>query len=63
MQKYIGRSVEIIYMAGDGRFTKRTIRVIEVRSGVVRAFCITSGAPRTFRITNILAVRPVARSA
>ncbi|OUM96263.1 MAG: hypothetical protein A9Z00_07435 [Thermobacillus sp. ZCTH02-B1] len=63
MQKYIGRRIEIIYLSSDGRFTKRTIRVIDVRGGIVRAYCITSGAPRTFRIANILAVRPVARTA
>jgi predicted DNA-binding transcriptional regulator YafY len=63
MQKYIGRRVEIIYLSADGRFTKRTIRVIDVRGGAVRAFCFTSGAPRTFRIANILAARPVARTA
>jgi len=63
MHKYIGRRIEIIYMARGGRLTKRVIRVLDVRDGFVRAFCITSGAPRTFRIENILAAQPTAKPA
>jgi len=61
--KYTGRYVEIIYLAADGRLTQRTIFVHGVRGGIVRAFCTMSGAPRTFRIENILAVQPAVRSA
>jgi len=63
MHKYIGRRIEIIYLAAGGKLTKRTIHVLDVRGGVVRAFCVTSGAPRSFRIDNILAAQPVARTA
>jgi predicted DNA-binding transcriptional regulator YafY len=34
------------------------IRVLDVRDGVVRAYCLTTGAPRTFRVENILAALP-----
>jgi predicted DNA-binding transcriptional regulator YafY len=63
MHKYIGRRIEIIYLSADGRLTQRTIRVLDVRGGVVRAFCLDSGAPRSFRIDNILAAQPAARTA
>jgi predicted DNA-binding transcriptional regulator YafY len=59
--KYIGRRVEIIYQSADGRLTQRTIRVLDVRDGIVRAFCTTSGAPRTFRVDSILACMPTRR--
>lgn len=61
--KYAGRYVEIIYMSADGRMTQRTIYVHSLRGGVVRAFCTTSRAPRTFRADAILAWQPVARPA
>jgi len=59
--KYIGRRVEIIYQSTDGHITKRQIYVHTVRDGVVRAYCLTTGAPRTFRVENILAALPVVR--
>lgn len=63
MHKYVGRRIEIIYMAKGDRLTQRTIRVLDVRGGVVHAFCISTGAPRTFRVERILAARLVARPA
>jgi len=61
--KYTDRYVEIIYMATNGRLTQRTIFVHGVRNGIVRAFCCTSGAPRTFRADAILALQPAVRPA
>jgi len=61
--KYTGRYVEIIYQDSAGRMTQRTIYVHSVRGGIVRAFCMTSRAPRTFRTDTILAWQPVARPA
>lgn len=63
IDKLTGRYVEIIYLAADGRLTQRTIFVHGVRGGIVRAFCMTSQAPRTFRTDAILAWQPVARPA
>jgi len=37
IDKYIGRRVEIIYQAADGSLTQRTIRVLGVQDGIVRA--------------------------
>lgn len=61
--KYTGRYVEIIYMATNGRLTQRVIFIHSVRGGIIRAFCCTSRAPRTFRADAILAWQPVARPA
>jgi predicted DNA-binding transcriptional regulator YafY len=63
MEKYTGRTVDIIYLDKSGNFTQRRIRVHSVHNGIVRAYCTTSGVPRTFRVENILAVQPVVRSA
>lgn len=59
MKKYIGRIVEIIYMDLNGSITQRKIEVQGVKHGRVRATCLTSGAPRVFKVENILAMKPV----
>lgn len=61
VEKYIGRTVEIIYVDRTGKITQRRIEVHDVRGGLVRAICLTSHAPRAFRIDNILACVPVAK--
>jgi len=61
MEKYIGRRLCIIYLDRNGKFSKREIIVQSVRGDQVRAFCLTTGAPRVFRIENILALEPVRR--
>jgi Predicted transcriptional regulator len=61
MHKWVGRRVEIIYQGADGRLSQRVVRVLGVRDGVVRAFCMESQAPRTFRVENILAALPIRR--
>lgn len=60
-EKYVGRTVEIIYMDRTGRFTKRRILLHAVRDGRIKAFCLDSGAPRTFRTDGIMAVQPAVR--
>ncbi|KAA9003970.1 hypothetical protein F4V43_11175 [Paenibacillus spiritus] len=57
--KYIGRTVEVIYMDGSGKLTQRRIEVRGIRGGLVHAVCLVSGSPRTFREDRILACRPV----
>ncbi|WP_213508878.1 hypothetical protein [Paenibacillus faecis] len=58
VEKYIGRIVEIIYLDRKGKVTQRRIEVHAVRGGLVRATCLTSGAPRAFRASQILACSP-----
>ncbi|WP_397334183.1 hypothetical protein [Paenibacillus macerans] len=59
VKKYIGRTVEIIYMDRLGKITQRKIKVHDVREGLVRATCLASGEPRAFRVDRILACVPV----
>lgn len=59
MKKYIGQTVEIIYVDRAGKITQRRIEVHGVRGDLVRATCLKSNAPRAFRIGNILACVPV----
>ncbi|MFH5181173.1 hypothetical protein ACHHV8_36740 [Paenibacillus sp. TAB 01] len=62
MEKYIGKTIEIIYLGGDGQITQRLIKVNSVGNGTVKARCFQRNAPRLFRIENILAVQPVGRA-
>ncbi|NGP46897.1 hypothetical protein G4V62_18900 [Bacillaceae bacterium SIJ1] len=56
----IGETINIIYMAGDGRFTKRKVKVLAVTDQYIRGMCQTKRKIRTFRKENILGVRKVA---
>ncbi|NIK75701.1 putative DNA-binding transcriptional regulator YafY [Paenibacillus castaneae] len=55
----IGCVVDVIYRSKKGEFTKRRIRVIAVKDGHIRAFCIDSGAQRLFLMENVLAAELV----
>jgi hypothetical protein len=61
MEKYVGRTVEIVYLAQNGQLTQRFIQVRRISGGTVFAQCLTSCGPRTFRSERILAVMPVIR--
>jgi predicted DNA-binding transcriptional regulator YafY len=50
-----GDVLEIIYMARDGTFTKRRIRVIEYSETYVKAYCYTRRMVRIFNKDGILA--------
>lgn len=58
MEKYIGRTIEIIYLGRDGRISQRQIEVKSVQAGIVKAQCLNRNAPRIFSIENILAIQP-----
>ncbi|MNG31847.1 hypothetical protein D3C84_1177250 [compost metagenome] len=62
-EKYVGRVVEVIYEDRTGKFTKRHIEVHAIRKGMVIARCLESNAPRTFRLSGILAVHLVNKNA
>lgn len=53
--------VDVIYMSKKGKFTKRRIRVLAVKDGYIRAFCLNSGAQRVFLAANLLAAELVSR--
>ncbi|UUZ86440.1 WYL domain-containing protein [Paenibacillus sp. P26] len=61
LQKYTGRTVEIIYLGRDNRITQRRIEIRLVEDGMVKAYCLERRAPRTFQASRILAVQPVGR--
>lgn len=61
--RYVGRHVQIIYVDRHGNITQRTTLVRSVEPDLVKAYCLTSKAPRVFRTTNILAVQPVTKTA
>jgi predicted DNA-binding transcriptional regulator YafY len=63
IEKYVGCVIEIIYQDKKGQLTKRQIQVHSVQGELVRAFCMTSGAPRMFSEKNILAAFPNNRRA
>lgn len=56
IDRYIGRTVEIIYLDRKGSFTKRQIHVVSIQDGVVKAYCYDSQGPRIFQLKNVLAV-------
>ncbi|MBW7477072.1 hypothetical protein K0T92_20345 [Paenibacillus oenotherae] len=62
-EKYAGRVVEVIYEDRTGKFTKRHIEVRGIRNGIVTARCLRTNAPRTFRLSGILAVNLVSKNA
>lgn len=62
MGNLVGRVVWIIYQDRKGAFTKRRVRVLAVKDGRLKAFCISSGAPRSFLLERILAVEPDMRA-
>jgi hypothetical protein len=59
LEKYIGQTIEMIYLDKSGQLSQRRIRIRAIRGGFVLAMCLQSGAPRTFRIDGILALQPV----
>lgn len=61
--KYIGHTVEIVYLDRTGKITQRRIEIKGIRDGLVRATCLQTGSPRTFRMENILAWKPASKGA
>lgn len=55
MRMGVGQIIEIVYIDKAGKITQRIIEIKGMRAGVIRATCLTSGAPRVFRADQILA--------
>ncbi len=55
MKMNVGQTIEIIYQDKTGKITQRKIEVVGIRDDRIRATCLTTGAPRVFLVTNILA--------
>lgn len=55
-ERYIGRSVEMIYLDRKNRYSKRVITVHRIRGNLVFGYDHTKRAFRTFRKDQILAL-------
>ncbi|MGE7114792.1 transcriptional regulator [Lysinibacillus sp. NPDC047702] len=51
--------VNMMYMARDGKISKRRIKIIKIVGDSFQAYCFSKRAKRTFTISNVLAVVPV----
>ncbi|MBO7745826.1 hypothetical protein I8J29_16580 [Paenibacillus sp. MWE-103] len=63
LEKYIGHTLQIVYVDRRGQITQRNIEVKSLADGQIRAYCLTSKGPRVFAIENILAFELVHRYA
>ncbi|GIP32630.1 hypothetical protein [Paenibacillus sp. J2TS4] len=59
VSRYIGRTVEIIYLDRHNRFSQRTVVIKSAEGQRVHAYCLEQRGPRTFIIGNIMAVCPI----
>ncbi|AQT83591.1 hypothetical protein ERICIV_02635 [Paenibacillus larvae subsp. larvae] len=59
MGKYVGKTVEIIYLDRKGQITQRKVQIRSIHGSMVRAYCMLSKSVRTFKLENILAMHPV----
>ncbi|MCT6925855.1 transcriptional regulator [Metasolibacillus sp.] len=50
--------LDIIYIAKDGKMSKRRVKLIKITGETAQAYCFTKQAKRTFIIENILAIAP-----
>ena len=57
-----GEVVEMIYMSEKGELSQRRIRVLEVSSGSIRAFCLLRNKQRVFKAANILSIGPIRKN-
>jgi len=48
----------MVYMAGDGKISRRRVKVLQVGDTSFRAYCHLRGSRRTFVIDNVLALVP-----
>jgi predicted DNA-binding transcriptional regulator YafY len=63
IDKYIGRTVQIIYNDRNRNISIRTIHVRSIRDGRVKAYCYTANAPRVFSMSNIIDVELIKQNA
>lgn len=53
-----GQLIDIMYMAKDGKISKRLVKIIKITGDTMQAYCFIKRAKRTFIIDNVLAVVP-----
>ena len=62
-ERYVGQTIDIIYLDRHNKLSQRRIRVLSVDSECMTAYCYVRKAPRLFRNENVLAVMPVQQHA
>lgn len=63
MEKYIGHTIDIIYIDRKKHISFRRVQVYSVRDGRIKAFCFETKALRTFIVENILSTDLVVQKA
>ncbi|WP_430010630.1 transcriptional regulator [Metasolibacillus fluoroglycofenilyticus] len=51
--------LDIMYMAKDGRISKRRVKIIKITGDTMQVYCFNKCAKRTFIVDNTLAIMPV----
>ncbi|HJF34333.1 MAG TPA: transcriptional regulator [Sporosarcina psychrophila] len=51
--------LDMMYLAEDGKISKRRINILQVGEVSFRAYCFLRKSKRTFKINNVLALVPV----
>ena len=62
IEKFIGRSAEIIYEDSKGQITQRRVSIYSIRDGKVRVLDWGKQSFRTLRADRILSALPVGRA-
>jgi len=58
-EKYVGWTLEIVYIDRKRNITQRKIKVWSVNGDLVKGYCFSKNSPHLFKLENILAVRPI----
>jgi predicted DNA-binding transcriptional regulator YafY len=58
-EKYIGWTLEIVYIDRKRNITQRKVKIWSVHGDQVKGYCFSKKCPHLFRLENILAVRPI----
>lgn len=51
--------IDMMYMANDGSISKRRVKILKVSGESFQAYCFLRREKRTFKMENVLSVRPV----
>ncbi|MCM3023549.1 hypothetical protein [Heyndrickxia ginsengihumi] len=54
-----GEQLEMIYISAKGDVSQRVIKVLNVSSESLKAYCYTRNQFRTFKLENILSIVPL----
>ncbi|WP_050794370.1 hypothetical protein [Paenibacillus curdlanolyticus] len=62
MQEYIGKLVQLIYVDRKQQVSIRDVRVLAVKDGKLKAYCLASKAPRIFHVDGIVDMELIRRA-